>query len=188
MESGRVVGYSQKQPKTLPIFGNAFRSASSCCAQIWKTSNDAILYFAIHACRKLTLVLCSSTPVSVRFRVTPCLYVVGTGWARDTPGAALREKFMLPRKNRAFWRDLRARTTGASDSRIGSTTGLKSSSTMQGAAPSSEQVLPVSRMLKVQHDSWPLPRPLQPMPPQVPHDACDGRGYGRTRSGSRGAR
>lgn len=45
-------------------------------------------------------------------------------------------------------------------------------STMQGAAPFSEHPSPFSLMLSEQHDSWPLPRPLQPTPPHVPHEAC----------------
>jgi len=45
-------------------------------------------------------------------------------------------------------------------------------SMMHGAAPVAEQSCLFSLMFEVQHASPPLPRPLQPLPPQVPHEAC----------------
>ena len=55
---------------------------------------------------------------------------------------------------------------------VGSTGSVVSPSMMHGAAPVSEQVAPVCLMLRTQHESWPLPRPEQPEPPHVPHEAC----------------
>ena len=49
---------------------------------------------------------------------------------------------------------------------------LTSRSTMHGAPPVSEQVLPTPLMSEVQHENLPLPRPLQPTPPHFPHKAC----------------
>ena len=46
--------------------------------------------------------------------------------------------------------------------------------TMQGAAPFVEQVSPLAAIFLVQHEFWPLPRPEQPSPPHVPHEACCG--------------